>query len=475
MVKLNGGDPFTKFRPDAKPVPGASPTVSFVMAYPQDGLNSNHKDADGNGVSAGKISLAKNDKYGLGKKDYAKAWNVLGASGTVWTLTLGTHDAPATAGNTSLNEALLTAIYAVGKDGKVYPAEEVAYLDGAFDKELNVSTNMLHFRGLESETALYPAATDLLNRMGAYNADGSQNFETASSELTNLYAASFLEDNIDRAFTAYIKINVAHDCYDPLISKQYFNVRFHRPINVAAKVFDWNDRNLADNTIDIRQLVEIVDWNRFPVVAYGSSNIKERNTEFGIEQPKYENVFAGVNSVKQQNLGMPYEFYGIQELAVRYDEIRSDMPKSMDIRRNINIYNPKEIEDNSVKISQIPALFSVREAPAGYRTITLLHAQPYKGSNIVSFDTPHAYNHSNYNAASPGNTSYGKLYFNNDGSDTQLFHIFVPIAVKYNWGNIAWDYKFGEQAKEDGGNGANKLDKDYTQTIWAVIVVNGTH
>ena len=80
---------------------------------------------------------------------------------------------------------------------------------------------------------------------------------------------------------------------------------------------------------------------------------------------------------------------------------------------------------------------------------------------------PNDYNQSNYNAAAPGNTQYGRIYFNNDGSDTQLFHIFLPIAVKYNWGNIAYD-------KILDPTGA-KLDKDYTQVVWAVITVNGTH
>jgi len=44
----------------------------------------------------------------------------------------------------------------------------------------------------------------------------------------------------------------------------------------------------------------------------------------------------------------------------------------------------------------------------------------------------------------------------------------VPIAVKYNWGNIAWDDRLNDAA------GA-KLNDDYTQKVWAVITVNATH
>ena len=113
------------------------------------------------------------------------------------------------------------------------------------------------------------------------------------------------------------------------------------------------------------------------------------------------------------------------------------------------------------KESEIPALVSPREAPAGYRTVTLLNAD----GTIAGWGA-NDYNLSDYNPASPGQTQFGRLYFNNDGSDTQLFHIFIPIAVKYNWGNIAYDKKLAVPAK---------LDKNYTQTVWAVITVNGTH
>ena len=217
---------------------------------------------------------------------------------------------------------------------------------------------------------------------------------------------------------------------------------------------------LDDNYIDIKDLVEMVDWNRFPLVPFNNSAVPARNTMFNMDFPSYANVYGGVNQVKQQNMGIPYEFYGIQELAVRYGEIRSDMPKPMTVRNNLAA-TLKDLNNNSVKISEIPALVSPREAPAGYRTVTLLNAD----GTIAGWGA-NDYNLSDYNPAAPGQTKFGRLYFNNDCSDTQLFHIFIPIAVKYNWGNIAYDKKLAVPAK---------LDKNYTQTVWAVITVNGTH
>ena len=421
MIKYYGGNKFGKFEGAAK----WASVVTFEFTNPVVGTNS----ATMNSAADG-------------------SWELTGASGTKWTLKVGAHGATYAAGT--------DAIWVVKKGNTPY-FEEVAYLDtdNTFAKKVKI-----HYHGLETAANLYPAATDLVNLMGAYDEKGDQRFSTTSSELTNLTKAFFLEENKDRAFTAYVKIKVAHDCYDPIISKQYFNVRFHRPINVVGKEYVWIDRNLSDNTINIKDLIEIVDWNRFPVVAYGDEAVKANKTAFGIDFPKYDDVYGGVNTVKKQELGLPYEFYGISELAVRYGEIRSDMPMAMTVRNDLK-GTLADLNNRSMKIGQIPALYSDREAPAGYKTITLLNAD----GTIAGWNA-NDYNLSNYNPAAPGNTSYGKLYFNNDGSDTQLFHIFVPIAVKYNWGNIAYDKTFGAPAK---------LDKNYTQTVWAVITVNGTH
>ena len=323
---------------------------------------------------------------------------------------------------------------------------------------------MIKYHGLETAPSLYPAATDLINKMGAYDALGNANFTrgTTGDGLTNLTDAKFLEDNIDRAFTAYLKLNVTHECYDPLISKQYFNVRYHRPINVAAKEYIWDDRVLNDNKLAIKDLIEVVDWNRFPVVAYNSGAVSSRNVLFDdIDNgyPKYADVYASGNKVKQQNLGLPFEYYGIAELAVRYDEIRTDHAKEVSVRKTV-YRDAKDIIANTHLVKELNSLTSPREY--NFKTVTLLNAD----ETPVSFTQPHAYNHSNFDPAT-GNTIYGWLYYNNDASDTQLFHIYVPIAVKYNWGNIAWDYQLDPAGV--------KLDKDYTQVVWAIITVNGTH
>ena len=438
-----------------------APIVTFEFIYPSDGsvdkLTKNStidctRDKDGNPVS----------------------WDVKGASGTVWTLAIASHANNAAPGT--------DAIVAIKKNGKAYGPEEVCYIDGkdTFGKTV-VNKNKIFYHGLEANAALYPAATDLINLSGAYNAWGDPRFKKGDGDgLNNLKSATFFEQNINEAFTAYLKIKVAHECYDPLISKQHFNLRFHRPINVVGKKVEWSDMVLADNKIALRDLIEIVDWNTYPLVSYNASEVKANNTEFGMDFPAYKDVYASAGKMKAQNKGIPYEYYGIQELAVRYDEIRTDHAKLPAVREanNAKMYNTDYSwitnKDNTDLVKALPSMTSNREydgtdangKSVKYKTITLLNAD----GSIVPFDVDHAWSHSNYTGtpSTSGNTVFGSLWYNNDASDTQLFHIYVPIAVKYNWGNIAYDDRLGDAA-------GKVLDKDYTQTVWAIITVKGTH
>ena len=403
-----------------------APVVSFIFTVPVKDLNS------------AEVSAVKGQ------------WKVTGASGTVWTLQLAAH-----------NGIDNTAIVAVEKNGKAYGPEEVVYLDDELIKDgVSIAkNNHIHYHGLETTGNLYPAATDLINLVGAYDEKGDARFDLGSG-LTNLKNAEYLDNNIDKTFTAYVKLEVAHDlCYDPLIGKNYFNVRIHRPINVVAKEYIWDDRVLADNRLAIKELVEVVDWNRFPVVAYNSTKIAERKTMFGIEQPAYETVYNNATSMKQQNAGIPFEYYGISELAVRYDEIRTDHAKQPNVRTN-KYYDETQIVANTDLVKDLNSLTSWRET--NLKTLSLINAD----GTTVDFNTAHAYNHSDLNATGKG-TQFGWLYYNNNASVVQEFHIYVPIAVKYNWGNIAYDYLLDQAGA--------KLDNDYTQTVWAIITVKGTH
>jgi len=353
-------------------------------------------------------------------------WVVEGASGTKWTLKLAAH-----------NGVDNTAIVAVAKNGTAYGPEEVCYLDDrlVMDGVIIAQNNRIHYHGLETSSNLYPAATDLINKVGTYD-------------------TQYLSDNIDKTFTAYLQLNILYDLsYNPLIGKTMFNVRFLRPINVAAKSFEWDDSSISDNRIPIKDLVEIVDWNQKPVVAYNSEKIDASKTVFGITQPAYSTVYNNANSMKQQNEGIPYEYYGISDLAVCYDEIRTDYDRAISIRQN-TYYDAQTIISNTDLVKDQPSLTS---SSNNLKTVSLINAD----GSTVSYTKGHAYNHSDLNATGKG-TQFGWLYYNS-GSESKMFHIYVPIAIKYNWGNIANDYLLDSSG--------TKLDNNYTQTVWAVITV----
>ena len=63
--------------------------------------------------------------------------------------------------------------------------------------------------------------------------------------------------------------------------------------------------------------------------------------------------------------------------------------------------------------------------------------------------------------------NYGKINYVNNGGGAQIFHIYVPIAVKYAWGNV----KYSNTNEQTSGV---KTNLDYTQKVWAVITVNKT-
>jgi hypothetical protein len=49
----------------------------------------------------------------------------------------------------------------------------------------------------------------------------------------------------------------------------------------------------------------------------------------------------------------------------------------------------------------------------------------------------------------------------------QIFHIYVPIAVKYNWGNVI-------NKKTNASTSGVDKKLNYTQVVWVTITVNKT-
>jgi len=397
-------------------------------------------------------------------------WKVKGISGTVWTLALANSN---------------KSIVAVEKDGKAYGPEVICYLSDALDTYTITTTNgsVIHYNGLETAANLYPAATDLLNKSGRYDAVGNARY-TKSADATKaamgiLDAAAYLEKDIDETFTAYLKINVTHGCYDPLMGMNYFNVRFLRPINVAAKDYRVRDVLNKMQRIMISDLVDIIDYRDIPVVPYYADKAIKQVFNYGGTQftaPKYTDVTPDNGlTVKEQNKGVPYEYYGITDLAVYYDNIRTDHDQEYTVRVANDALGAKIPVATVEKLTKVKDLSSLASELTGSKPArvvslysnmsTIATDAPYVGTPMAK-DTQWAVGTYLVTADGAYSRNIGKIEYTNNSGITQLFHIYVPIAVRYNWGNIRLDEVFGKPAV---------LDKNFTQTVWAVITVDPSY
>ncbi len=339
-------------------------------------------------------------------------WDVKGASGSVWTLTLSEDN---------------HKILAIKQDGVELAHPEIVAELRKNNYELH-QHSILHYFGDEGRND--NAATDLLNNMGRRDAKGN--------DIKNDY----LTNNIDKTFTAYLEVTLSDDpCYQPLVENNLFNVRFLRPINVAPKNVTWTDALNAEESVKLTDLVSIKDWRDYSVLVNG-------------------------NYADNTNAQVPYEFYNITDLAVIREEIRSDAMEDISVRTAAALTDAKEIAQLPI-VDDVPSLTSYKMVN-GITTATYLKV--YNGKNQEIYNSELLKKTSPYGIWTEGAgdyENYGKINYVNNGGGAQIFHIYVPIAVKYAWGNV----KYSNTDKTTSGV---KTNLDYTQKVWAVITVNKT-
>ena len=358
-------------------------TVDFEFTLPEKGVNSTvNAAADG-------------------------TWVVSGASGSKWTLKLGDNN---------------HTIYAVKQDGVALATpEKVATLSQNTDDH---TFSILHYFGDEDNNK--NAATDLLNKMGYYDNKGE-----------DIHTKDYLTDNIDRTFTAYVKVTASKDpCYAPLLGNNLFNVRFMRPINVWPKNIEWTDALNSVETVKLQDLVTIKDWRTMDVLVNGTYAHGQ----------------------------VPYSFYGISSLSVIREQIHTDAPLAEAIRKGAALTDP----------AQIVALPSVENVPSltSYTTssgiTTANYLKLFNGYNTEVFNSAaHGLSGFGWSVGNVVTKNFGKITYTNNGGGAQIFHIYVPIAVKYKWGNVI-------NEKTNASTSGVKKDLNYTQVVWATITVNKT-
>lgn len=377
-------------------------------------------------------------------------WEVKGISGATYKLYLASGDdlttiAPA---NVKAKATSGNKIVAV-KQGKMEQDEIIATItdNGVIKYMGRQNVTVFTKENTISQPYVNSAATDILNYMGMYDATGK------------LIKDSYLDGQAG-AFAAYVEILVANEaCYNPLMGKNFFNVRFLRPVNMWPAKTEWTDAPNDTQVYPLWKLVYIRDWRQFPVVPLGADQQfgEAAKAGYGEDGETYTGaITGGVNGV------VTYQFYNISNLYVKREDIRSDAYLSADKRTILT--DPAKIE----------ALKSVKEIPALTGSNTSGTIGDWQFLKIYTADDPQNYAATadetfdeRYNAylatvaqtagaAATGKAQatswYDVLTYTNNSGVVKEFHIYVPISLRYPWGSLT----------------------DWTQKVWAVITVKPT-
>ena len=414
-------------------------TVSFQFRLPVKGDDTTKQNENGEWINSKTVQYDTNAKDMKIQNQTVKAgegftWKVMGASGKTYTLYLAYKDDPITglgaySGKTGNQIVALKKDNATNKDEVIcyITAEGVIKYNGYEDQ--TIYSNETNLAG----TAVNSAATDILNYVGMYDATGK------------LIKDDYLDgqngtDN--KAFTAFVEIKVsAENCYDPLMGKNCFNVRFLRPVNMWPAQTEWTDAPNDTQIYPLWKLVYIRDWRQFPVVPldleqkFGAA----AKAGTGEDGKTYKGqIKGGTDGI------VTYEFYSISNLYVKRADIRSDAYLSADKRTILT--DPAKIE----------ALKTIDEIPALTGTNASDPAATWEFLKIYEWDTDEATTKQNAGAASVGlpesNMWDNVLAYTNNSGVVKEFHIYVPVSLKYPWGSVT----------------------DWTQKVWAVITVKPT-
>ena len=439
-------DKFTKFGENG---------ITFQFRLPKKGDTTTGDKVDGMYVNSSTTDFksGKIKTYPGGTEtevDGLYYWEVKGISGATYKLYLASGDDLTTvaAANVKAKATSGNKIVAV-KQGQMTQDEIVATIttDGVIKYMGRTNVTSFTPENTISQPAVNSAATDILNYMGMYDATGK------------LIKDSYLDGQAG-AFAAYVEILVANEaCYNPLMGKNFFNVRFLRPVNMWPAKTEWTDAPNDTQVYPLWKLVYIRDWRQFPVVPLGADQQfgEAAKAGYGEDGETYTGaITGGVNGV------VTYQFYNISNLYVKREDIRSDAYLSADKRTILT--DPAKIEALK-SVEEIPALTgSNTSGTIGdwefLKIYTAEDPQNYAATADETFDERYnaylATVAQTAGAAATGKAQatrwYDVLTYTNNSGVVKEFHIYVPISLRYPWGSLT----------------------DWTQKVWAVITVKPT-
>ena len=151
-------------------------------------------------------------------------------------------------------------------------------------------------------------------------------------------------------------------------------------------------------------------------------------------------------------------------MSIIREHIRSDHQAEASVRQAPALTDPAEIV-KLPSVEKIPSLTSYKKVGA-ITTTTYLKLKNAAGTEVYE-NSVHGTSGNGWTEGDMAGKKYGTIEYTNNGGGVQDFHIYVPIAVKYNWGNVI------KKRTKDSTSGVKK-DLNYTQVVWTVITVKKT-
>lgn len=251
--------------------------------------------------------------------------------------------------------------------------------------ELHLEEAVLEDNGQVSYKAIYDQNSACIVRINGKRIEYQYNSDAA--DILN-YAGRLDADGLNNTdymgsghtFTAYVELYCTGNTppYGVLLDDPYFNVRFQRPLNI----YSVNAMYKGNANVSATDLVSGKDWRNYTV------DFKKKINSNG------------------QNIG--YGYYGISYVSINKDDILTDYAASSSVKDNIT------------------SLLQSRQLTQ--EKITELMDQLTSASSVFS-------NLLSVSDVMKNGLQQSNLTYTPDGSINQTFHLFVPVAVPYNWGD----------------------------------------
>ena len=300
-------------------------------------------------------------------------------------------------------------------------------------------------------------ANDILNYAGRFSDNGVDEYST--NYFTN-----------KRTFTAYSEVFGDETCYPILIGHRHINFKFMRPLNAWAiykLVKDGVNVETKENLISVLDMTTVVDWRRYLVefdngsesngdfsYTYKEYNGKKTEADANFENKTWPEKLAGHTKAR---------WFGVQEVIADVDNILTDHARTDQER----IDNHALIFENKDNNSFVQIAGKNVYNQEQLRSWITNHDLSYDLiTEVPGFKSSFDWNRS-HDIKMKGMTQYNEFAFFNNKDNVQLFHYFIPVYIKYAYGEY-----------DDGGNKWSLTNPHYskpaTLKVWVVVTCVNT-